>query len=79
MMECTHADKMRRYAEDAKMDKQPWKMWEYREPVETWQDLDTHPHWDPKTDYRRKTDVLVERITKGNNCALRIIDWEPPV
>lgn len=48
-----HAQKMGKYAGDARQTTEPWKRWQVKL-GEHWVDLDTHPHWDENAEYRRK-------------------------
>lgn len=52
-----HAELMAQYAEDAKTNDRPYLLWEYKG-GSTWINLEGHPLWNPKIEYRRKRDVI---------------------
>lgn len=49
-----HAELMRQYAEDAKTNPEPWKLWEIKADDGLWWDCQYSPMWEDITEYRRK-------------------------
>ena len=53
-MKHVHADNMALYAQDAMVSDTPWEFWEYWGGLHReWLQLQTHPAWDSKSNYRR--------------------------
>lgn len=48
-----HAELMAMYAEDAKTNTEPWRLWQFKS-CSGWANVPHHPSWDTTTDYRRK-------------------------
>lgn len=49
-----HAHLMALYAEDAKTNKTPWVLWEFKDFEGSWIDCKRSPVWSPSAEYRRK-------------------------
>ena len=49
---------MAQYAEDAKTNPQPWKLWQVEAGQGGWHNLGKHPAWDVKLVYRRKPETI---------------------
>lgn len=49
-----HAELMQQYAEDAKTSKSPWELWQASPSTGVWHNLNDHPKWWIRQNYRRK-------------------------
>ena len=54
-----HSDLMLEYAMDAKKNKKPWSMWQYRESKESgWKWCSFHPEWKNEFEYRKNLKII---------------------
>ena len=56
-----HHKEMLRYAQDAAVHKEPWKLWEFSFHG-VWRSLEAHPCWDVVSGYRRKPQTVTITI-----------------
>lgn len=64
-----HAERMGKYAGDARQTQEPWKRWQVKL-GDNWVDLDTHPAWDEGAEYRRKDMPFRSEAWAAHNAAI---------
>lgn len=61
-----HAKAIKKYAKDSKTSETPWENWEFQVAGDAkWYSLGTHPNWCVTSQYRRKSNNLVEPETNS--------------
>lgn len=73
-----HAANMAEYAQDAAIDGEAWKNWEYLvKGREQWHDLRRDPSWDPDCQYRRRPRAI--KMLKVTTNSGRVLEFPEPL